>query len=400
MRDVIRRKYYFERIKPFIDNNIIKVIVGQRRSGKSYFLFQIINELDSNDVNIIYINKELYEFHFINDYTDLLDHINTNVDNGKKNKIFIDEIQDIKDFEKALRSLQAEEKYDIYITGSNANLLSGELATYLSGRYIQINIYPLTYSEFLEFHNLNNSNESFSKYIRYGGLPYIKNLQLSDEIVFDYLHNIYQSILLKDVVARNQIRNIAFLEDLSNYVADNIGNLISAKKISDYLKSQKLKASNQVVLNYLHFLTNAFLINKVKRSDLKGKKIFETGEKYYFNDIGLRNSIVMFKPNDISQILENIVYNQLKVWGYSVFVGKYNDKEIDFVCKKNDKVIYIQVTQNLSDEEVIKREFENLLLIKDNYPKYVISLDELLIDSYKGIIHFNIRDFLINFTNY
>jgi predicted AAA+ superfamily ATPase len=400
MRDVIRRKYYFERIKPFIDNNIIKVIVGQRRSGKSYFLFQIINELDSNDVNIIYINKELYEFHFINDYTDLLNHINANVDNGKKNKIFIDEIQDIKDFEKALRSLQAEEKYDIYITGSNANLLSGELATYLSGRYIQINIYPLTYSEFLEFHNLNNSNESFSKYIRYGGLPYIKNLQLSDEIVFDYLHNIYQSILLKDVVARNQIRNIAFLEDLSNYVADNIGNLISAKKISDYLKSQKLKASNQVVLNYLHFLTNAFLINKVKRSDLKGKKIFETGEKYYFNDIGLRNSIVMFKPNDISQILENIVYNQLKVWGYSVFVGKYNDKEIDFVCKKNDKVIYIQVTQNLSDEEVIKREFENLLLIKDNYPKYVISLDELLIDSYKGIIHFNIRDFLINFTNY
>jgi predicted AAA+ superfamily ATPase len=400
MRDVIRRKYYFERIKPFIDNNIIKVIVGQRRSGKSYFLFQIINELDSNDVNIIYINKELYEFHFINDYTDLLNHINANVDNGKKNKIFIDEIQDIKDFEKALRSLQAEEKYDIYITGSNANLLSGELATYLSGRYIQINIYPLTYSEFLEFHNLNNSNESFSKYIRYGGLPYIKNLQLSDEIVFDYLHNIYQSILLKDVVARNQIRNIAFLEDLSNYVADNIGNLISAKKISDYLKSQKLKASNQVVLNYLHFLTNAFLINKVKRSDLKGKKIFETGEKYYFNDIGLRNSIVMFKPNDISQILENIVYNQLKVWGYSVFVGKYNDKEIDFVCKKNDKVIYIQVTQNLSDEEVIKREFENLLLIKYNYPKYVISLDELLIDSYKGIIHLNIRDFLTNFTNY
>jgi predicted AAA+ superfamily ATPase len=400
MRDVIRRKYYFERIKPFIDNNIIKVIVGQRRSGKSYFLFQIINELDSNDVNIIYINKELYEFHFINDYTDLLNHINANVDNGKKNKIFIDEIQDIKDFEKALRSLQAEEKYDIYITGSNANLLSGELATYLSGRYIQINIYPLTYSEFLEFHNLNNSNESFSKYIRYGGLPYIKNLQLSDEIVFDYLHNIYQSILLKDVVARNQIRNIAFLEDLSNYVADNIGNLISAKKISDYLKSQKLKASNQVVLNYLHFLTNAFLINKVKRSDLKGKKIFETGEKYYFNDIGLRNSIVMFKPNDISQILENIVYNQLKVWGYSVFVGKYNDKEIDFVCKKNDKVIYIQVTQNLSDEEVIKREFENLLLIKDNYPKYVISLDELLIDSYKGIIHLNIRYFLTNFTNY
>ena len=272
MRDIIRRKYYFERIKPFIDNNIIKVIVGQRRSGKSYFLFQIINELDSNDVNIIYINKELYEFHFINDYTDLLDHINTNVDNGKKNKIFIDEIQDIKDFEKALRSLQAEEKYDIYITGSNANLLSGELATYLSGRYIQINIYPLTYSEFLEFHNLNNSNESFSKYIRYGGLPYIKNLQLSDEIVFDYLHNIYQSILLKDVVARNQIRNIAFLEDLSNYVADNIGNLISAKKISDYLKSQKIQISPRVVLTYLKYLQNAFLVYKLNRVDVNSKK--------------------------------------------------------------------------------------------------------------------------------
>lgn len=396
MMELIERKYYYQKIKPFINKDIIKVIVGQRRVGKSYFLHQIINSIkkENNKANIIYINTELFEFRRIKNYVDLMEYIAAKQDTTKDNKIFIDEIQDIFRFEKALRSLQAEGKYDIYCTGSNANMLSGELATFLSGRYIQIQINPLSYIEFLEFNGLENKNESLHKYLRYGGHPYLKNLQMTDEVVFDYLSNIYQTILLKDVIVRNKIRNISFLEDLSYFIADNTGSLVSAKKISDYLRSQKIKSSNQVVLNYLQYLSNAFLIHKVKRTDLKGKKIFETSEKYYFNDLGLRNSMVMFKPDDISKLIENAVYNQLIIWGYKVFVGKYGDKEIDFVCKKQNNVLYVQVTLNLTNEKVVKREFENLLLIKDNYTKIVVSLDDFIVDSYKGVKHINLRDFL------
>jgi len=283
MVEYIKRKYYIEKIKAFFGKDIIKVIVGQRRVGKSYFLHQIKDEIQKiiEDVNIIYINKELYEFRSIIDYVDLMEYVNQRIIPSKKTALFIDEIQDIKDFEKALRSLQAEGIYDIYCSGSNANLLSGELATFLSGRYIEFKIYPLSYSEFLQFQNLNNSDLSFNKYLKFGGLPYLKNLELNEEIAYDYLRNIYKTILLKDVIARNNIRNVEFLQNLSEYISENTGNIISAKKISDYLKSQKINISNNIVLNYLIFLTNAFLINKVKRSEIGGKKIFEIGEKYY-----------------------------------------------------------------------------------------------------------------------
>ncbi len=392
----IQRKYYIEKIKPYIDKNIIKIIVGQRRVGKSYFLHQIKDEIKrkSPDANIIFINKELYEFRKINDYIDLMEYVNAKTIFGNNNKIFIDEIQDIKEFEKALRSLQAENKYDIYCSGSNANLLSGELATFLSGRYIEFKIYPLSYNEFLLFHNLKNTNDNFNKYLKYGGLPYLKNLLLQDEIVYDYLKNIYQTILLKDVVTRNNIRNVAFLINLSEYIAENTGNIISAKKISDFLKSQKINISINIVLNYLNYLSNAFLINRVKRSEIGGKKIFEIGEKFYFNDNGLRNSIIGFRPNDIAKILENIVYNHLLFLGYDITIGKLNNKEIDFVCKKNNEKLYVQVSYVLSDQKIIDREFGNLLKIKDNFPKLVISTDKFKVQTYEGIKHINIIDFL------
>ena len=378
-----------------MSKDIIKVITGQRRVGKSFFLFQIIDELKKNDseIQIIYINKELHKFNDILNADDLINHINKF--EKKKTAILIDEIQEIEGFENALRSLQAELIYDIYCTGSNANMLSSELATYLSGRYIQIEIYPLNFKEFLQFNNLTDNTESLNLYMRYGGHPYIKHLELKDEIIFDYLRNIYQTILLKDIVARNNIRNIRFLEDLSYYISDNIGNLVSAKKISDYLKFQKIKISNQAVLNYLHYLNDAFLVHAVKRYDIKGKRTFEIGEKYYFNDIGLRNSMVGFKPDDIAQIIENLVFNRLIMLGFDVKIGKFDDKEIDFVCSKNNKKIYIQVTNYLNNKNVIDREFGNLLLIKDNYPKWVISLDELNLDSYEGVEHYSLKQFLL-----
>ncbi|MEA3344398.1 MAG: ATP-binding protein, partial [Patescibacteria group bacterium] len=390
-----KRSIYINQIKPFIDKDIIKVIIGQRRVGKSYLLFQIMDEIKkkNKNANIIYINKELNEFDQIKNYQDLLNHIKDNT-KKKKNYIFIDEIQDIEKFEKALRSLQAEGKYDIYCTGSNANLLSGELATYLRGRYIEIKIFSLSYYEFLRFHKLKESQEAFLKYIKYGGLPYLINLALDEDIVYHYLKSIYNTILLKDIVSRYNIRNVAFLEDLINYLVDNVGSLVSAKKISDFLKSQKINISPNIVLDYLSFLVNAFFIFKVSRSDLQGKKIFEINDKYYFEDLGLRHSIVGYSQTDIGKVLENLVFLHLQILGYRVTIGQLKEKEIDFVCEKQNKRMYIQVAYLITDGNR-EREFGNLLEIKDNYPKIVISLDELIgTGKYKGIKHLNIRDFL------
>lgn len=396
-KEYIRRPTYLELIKPYIDKDIIKVLIGQRRVGKSYMLFQIMDEIISQQVDpeIIYINKELDDFENIRGYKDLLDFIKSKeVGTGKK-YIFIDEVQDIEDFEKALRSLQAKGGYDIYCTGSNAKLLSGELATYLSGRYVELKIYGLSFSEFLEFHKLDNNQESLIKFLKYGGLPYLINLELDEHIVYDYLKNIYAAILFKDVVKRHNVRNISFLENLVKYLADNTGSLVSSKKISDFLKSQRIQISPQLVLDYLSHLESAFFIFKVLRADIVGKKIFEIGEKYYFEDLGLRHSIIGYKANDINKIIENAVYQHLKISGYIVHVGKSGDKEIDFVCEKSGKKIYVQVTYLLQDEKTIEREFGNLLDIKDNYPKYVVSMDEAMSGSdFKGIEHIHISDFI------
>lgn len=391
----IKRPLYLNKISPFIDKDIIKVIVGQRRVGKSYLLFQIMDLIKEKhkNANIIYINKELNEFDKIKNHQDLLAYIGKNT-KGKKNYIFIDEIQDIEKFEKALRSLKAKGEYDIYCTGSNANLLSGELATYLSGRYIEIKVFSLSYGEFLHFHKLKESQESFLKYIKYGGLPYLLNLELNDEIVYNYLKSVYNTILLKDVVARYKIRNVSFLENLITYLADNTGSLVSAKKISDFLKSQKINISPNIVLDYLSFLVSAFFVFKVSRVDIQGKKIFEVNDKYYFEDLGLRHSVVGYKQPDINKVLENLVFLHLQISGYKVAIGQLKDKEVDFVCEKQGKKIYIQVAYIITDENK-EREFGNLLAIQDNYPKIVVSMDEMIDGkSHKGVEHKNIRDFL------
>ena len=393
------RDTYTKKIEPYINKNLIKVIVGQRRTGKSYFLLQIIELIKktSKDANIIYINKEDLEFEYIQSYSDLVKYAESKQSNNKLNYLFVDEIQDINEFEKALRHFQTKKKWDIYCTGSNAKLLSGELSTFLSGRYIEIKIFGLSYSEFLMFHNLTDSVESFQKYLQFGGLPYLYNLPLEQKVIYDYLKNVYSAILLKDVVARHNIRNIAFLERLTLYIADNIGQIVSAKKITDFLKSQNIRFSNNIVLDYLNYLCDAYFIIKVKRTDIKGKRILEIGEKYYLEDTGLRHALTGYKQNDISQLLENTVLLHLLINDYKVTIGKFGNKEIDFICEKFDERVYIQVTLSLASEEVKKREFGNLLEIKNNYSKIVITADEYKVDSRDGIAVWNIREFLLNF---
>ncbi len=393
----IERPIYLDRIKPFIGKELIKVLVGQRRVGKSFMLFQIMDLIKRGDknANIIYIDKESHNFESINDHKSFLKYIEGKSDDDKiKNYLFVDEIQDIENFEKTLRSLNATGKYDIYCTGSNAKMLSGELSTHLSGRYVEIEIHGLSYLEFLKFHKLSETEDSLLKYIKYGGLPYLIHLELVDEIIYDYIKNVTNTILFKDIIARFKVRNVAFLERLVEYISDNIGSLVSSKKISDFLKSQKINISPNIVLDYLSHLSSAFFIYRVQRQDIKGKKIFEINEKYYFEDLGLRHSIIRYNQTDINKVLENIVFKHLKILGYEIRVGQLGKKEVDFVCEKDGEKRYIQVAYMITDENR-DREFGNLLEIEDNYPKIVISMDNLIgKTSYKGIKHINLRNFL------
>ena len=399
-RPFIPRQVYTERIKPFIDKEIIKVISGQRRVGKSYILFQLIAEIRQTNpsANIIYINKELKPHEHISDADNLYSYVKMNLIANTKNYLFIDEIQEIKYFEKALRSLLVENCCDIFCSGSNANMLSGELATFLAGRYIEFTVHSLGYDEFLNFFQLQNTTENLSKYLTVGGMPYMKVIGLDEFSVFEYLRNVYSTILLKDVVAREGIRNIQFLENLIEYLADNVGNLFSASNIAKYMKSQRTTITTQAVLNYLKPLSSAFFIYKVPRYDISGLKIFEVGEKYYFEDIGLRNCICGFdQRKDINKVMENAVYLHLLRSGYKVFVGQLGTSEIDFIAEKNGITIYVQVAFMLIDENTEKREFGNLLKIADNYRKYVVTMDEYNAGSnYQGIEQVHLKDFLLN----
>ena len=390
------RENYLKKVQPFIGKSIIKVLTGQRRIGKTTLLKQIIDLVRRVDPNAhtIYINKEQNDFKHLKTDEDLFQYVKHKLSTTKKNYVFIDEIQEIKEFEIAMRQLHVED-IDLYCTGSNAKMLSGDLATHLSGRYIEFHINSLSYSEFLHIHKMDNNNEALNKYIRYGGLPYLIHLPLEDELVYGYLKSIYNTIILKDVVSRYNIRDIDFLDRLVEYLSDNLGNYISSKKVSDFLKSQRVGLSVNTVMNYLKYLTNSYFINKVQRLDIIGKKRFEINEKYFFSDLGLKHSIIPFNGNQIGSVFENLVYNQLIYDDYQVFIGKHQDREIDFVAQKVNETKYIQVCYQLSDEKVRQREFGNLLKIEDNYEKIVVTADEFSGD-YKGVKHIHIRQFLAN----
>ncbi len=400
---MIKRTRYLEKLKMYSGKPFIKVIAGMRRSGKSTLLGQYREYLINSGIdeqNIIQINKELLGFDFLSDYKDLWNYINQEA-SGKAGKkyLLIDEVQEIDQWEKAINSFFAGEVYDITITGSNARMLSTELTTLLAGRYIEIVVQPFSFNEFRAYRLEQTPDEtirdSFARYMRYGGLPGIHSLPLDDEAVFPYLNAIYNTVLLKDVVARNKIRDVEQLERITRFVITNCGNITSAKSIADYLKSQRLSISVETVQNYLHYLTQAFMIHKVRRYDIKGKRLLEYSEKYYPADPGLRFGIAGYVDSDISGLLENLVYLELIRRGYTVHVGQSGNMEIDFVAEKQEEKTYIQVAYLLIEGKTIEREFGNLMQISDNFPKLVLSMDEYRQQNREGVISRNIIDFLL-----
>lgn len=396
--DLEIRQTYLNKVKPFIGSPMIKVFTGQRRVGKSYLLFQIIAFIQQkqSQAHILYINKEDLSFSFLKTAEDLNLYVLSKKHPSERTYVFIDEIQDIIDFQDALRSLLLHQDLDLYCTGSNANLLSGDIAGKLSGRFIEITVYSLSYLEFLQFHQLSDSDPTLDLYMKYGGLPYLKNLPLVNEVIFEYLKNIYSTIVYRDIINRYAIRNTVFLEQLVIFLAAHTGSLFSAKKISDFLKSQKTNMPPNQVQIYIQHLVNAFLIHKVPRFDIVGKRIFEVGEKFYFENLGIRNGIWGYRLEDKGKIIENVVYNHLISSGYQVKVGIIDTQEIDFYCEKNGEKKYIQVALSLNEQKTLDREFGNLKRIKDHYPKEVITLDAFTSNSVDGIMAKDLRTFLMN----
>lgn len=398
--EIITRQKYLDRILSFLNKGMILALTGQRRAGKSYILrdlAKIIRE-EYSEANIIYINKEKKKFDNLKSHIELDAYLSDKIDPDKSNFLLIDEVQDISGFEYTLRSLNADEECQIIITGSNAKMLSSELSTYLGGRYIDIHIQSLSYREFLEFHNLTDSQENLEKYLTFGGLPHLYRLGLENtDMVWEYIQNIYNTIVLKDVIEREGIRNVTLFENLLSFVSDNVGQLVSGSSISKYLKANKVDLTPNTVLNYLNSAGNAYIINKVARYDIHGKKLLETNDKYFFEDLGLRNILVgSNRERDIEKLIENAVYLHLKSLGYKIMVGAITNGEIDFVAEKNGKRIYVQAAYLIADDKTREREFGNLLKIKDNFPKYVVSMDPISLPrSYEGIDHTPLRQFLL-----
>ena len=395
---IISRKDYAERIDAWLGKEQIIVLVGQRRVGKSFVMKDFVaRHKEEVGSNIIYIDKEKKAFNFIQNHEDLNTYIDEHFMSDRHNYILIDEVQDIEGWEHSVRSYRTEENTDVIITGSNSKMLSGELSTLLGGRYEEIHIQSLSYLEFLEFHALEDGEEALWQYLNYGGLPGLRNIGLDNEdMVNEYLSGVFNTIMLKDVVERHTIRNIPFLNNLIAFMADTVGKLNSASSIAKYMKSQGQDVSTNVVLNYMSYFDEAFLTYSVGRYEIHGKKLLESNDKCYFGDVGLRNYIVGGeRTHDIEKVMENVVFLHLLRLGYEVKVGQLRAGEIDFVCSKTGKKAYVQVSYLIANEETRSREFGNLRLIADDYPKYVISASPLLKRSDdEGVTHIHIREFL------
>ena len=398
--DIIVRKEYLSHIVSHLNRGMMIFLIGQRRVGKSFMLLQLRDWLIENHTGstVVYISKELLEFNHIGNARELYDYVSPKFSAEGENYLLIDEVQDIEGYEDALRSLHAEDRCQIVATGSNAYIFSSELSTRLGGRYIEIPIYGLSYLEFLVFHGLGDTDESLNDYLRVGGLPGLRLYDIKDEIlVRDYLQGVYNTIMMRDVVAREKIRNIPFIENLSRFIADNIGKLLSNSSIVKFMKSQGEKISEALTSAYIDHLCKALIIKPVARYDIHGKKLFELISKYYFADHGIRNFLCGFNlRGSIEKIMENVVYLHLLELGYAVSVGILRAGEIDFVATRGSRTLYVQVAYLLASEETIDREFGNLARINDNYPKYVVSMDPVSgnLPEYQGIRHVHLREFL------
>ena len=398
--DIINRTLYLDKIIARLDRKMMLILVGQRRVGKSYMLKQLNQWLKDNrpKAQILYIDKELQSFRNLVSAEDLYDYTVAHLPKRGQNYLLIDEVQDIPDFENALRSLHAENRCQIIATGSNAYIFSTELSTRLSGRFLEIPIHSLSYEEFLTFHHLEDSDDSLLHYLRVGGLPGLCHFDITDESqTRDYLQGVYNTIMMRDVIARGEIRNVAFMENLTAFLADNIGKLISIRNITNTMKSQGEKFSDSLTAAYIKHLCGALILSPVQRYDIHGKRLFEQNYKYYFADHGLRNLLCGFNlRGSIEKVLENVVWHHLLTQGFKVWVGVLRHGEIDFVATRGGETLYVQCTYLLASDETIQREFGNLKAIRDNFPKYVVSMDPVSgdIPQYPGLRHLSLREFL------
>ena len=393
---IFPRDRYLNQLVSFHGSELICVVTGMRRSGKSSLLKLyrdwLVNEKKIEEKNIVYINFESLKYANLTVYQALYEHVfRISAQAGTKVFLLFDEIQNVKDWEKAVNALRVDCDCEIVLTGSNARLLSGELATLLAGRYVEIQMFPLSFDEFLEFRkdSADDIHKSFDAFLRFGGLPGLHELQTSPRATAQYLNDVFNSVLLKDVVSRNNIRDTELLNRIIQFIFDNVGSTFSAKNISDFLKSQGRKLGVETIYNYLDYLENAFVMERVKRFDLKGKKYLETQEKIYAADVGIRNSILGYRPSDIAGILENLVYLNLRQKG----LGKNGTLEVDFVASKDGEVLYVQVCYQLTPEN-LEREIAPLRQIKDNYPKLILTLSDLMTGDIEGIKIRNLVDFL------
>ena len=395
MEKLIERKEYLDFLIKLKDKNIIKVVTGIKRCGKST-LFELYKkylfENGVKDEQIISLNFENPSDMKFSDWKDLYNYVNDKIDSKKMYYVFLDEVQILEHFEKAVAGLFLNKNIDLYVTGSDSYMLSGELATYLTGRYMQIHMLPLSFSEFLEYYGKENELKKYNTYIENGGFPYLLNLDNNNDLIRNYLDGIYNTILLKDVVSRNNVKDTLILESIVKFLFDNIGQIVSTNKISATLNSNNRKNSVNTIESYLSYLLDSYLIYKVSRYDIKGKEYLKTGDKYYVCDLGLRNYL-LGGIKDLGSILENVIFLELKRKGYQIYIGKYDDLEVDFVLKNNDGIKYVQVALSVRDEKTLARELNVLKKIKDNYPKYLITLDYDKVD-HEGIRHIPALEFL------
>lgn len=389
------RNKYLDKITELIDTRLVKVLVGQRRAGKSYLLRQIMNFLISNrnvdPKNLFFVNKEFIAFDDIrtaSDLEELFEYYRRQLQVKGKIYLFLDEVQNIENWETFVNSYAQDftGEYELFVSGSNSNLLSGELATLLSGRYVEFEILPFGYSEFTQVKDLPEGKESFIEYLQTGGLPELIHLN-TEELKRNYLSSLKNTVILRDILDRHQIKDLPLLEEVFKFLTVNIGNLTSISNIINYFKSKQKKTNYETVSSYVNFLTSTFIFHQAERYNLRGKQVLGGASKYYLNDLAFKNYLFGFLPTDIGYNLENFVYMQLKRMGFDVQVGVLNNLEIDFIAERSDKTIYVQTCYLLNNENVVNREFGNLLQIKDNYEKYVVSLDDVKFSDYAGIVH-------------
>lgn len=391
---VLDRPKYTDRARQWLGNRLIKVITGQRRVGKSYILRSIAERCRNEhpEWRTIHIDKELSAWGHVRDAADLENAAASA--SGQRTALFVDEAQEIAGFELAVRSLAAGGLHDIWIAGSNARLLSGEIATLFAGRTATLRVRGLDYGEFLRFHRLDDSDQSLSLYLRYGGLPFLRNLRLADETALEYLHGVFDAIVLRDVVQRHGVRNPSILVRMVEFLADSIGSPVSARNVANYFKAKGVECSPQTVLDYFGHITDAYAVNRIRAEDLAGRRLLESGDKYYFDDLGMRSAVRGFDQRDIGKVIENAVYLKLVSDGWDVRSGRTGSREIDFACERAGHRVYVQAAYLVPDGPTREREFASLLSFRDAWPRYVVSMDPLRAD-YEGVRHLGLREFLL-----